>query len=227
MLNLRNSNGQIEIITSILFTVIILCVLVLGVAPILMSGSSISAAITRLENNEYVVLSSAEYNTIINKIDLAATTALAAVNAAQAAVTAAETAADKVDLFNSAEVFLFPSVTNITVTFTAGNTNTWSSWAEIVDSNALTLSSKFAAKSGYINDIYIYDHSAVDKVYCIELSYGATNTTLGRLMWHTSYKDAIQIKTRRVPAGETIYYRMMCSGANGSTDKVGFRYFFE
>lgn len=136
-------------------------------------------------------------------------------------------AAAKVDLFNSAEVFLFPETTNVTITLTAGNTNVFSSWAEVVDSTAATLSSKFATKPGYINDMYIYDHSAVDKLYLVELSYGAAKTTLGRIMWHTSFKDAVQIKSRRVPAGETIYYRMMCSGANGATAKIGFRYFYE
>lgn len=153
--------------------------------------------------------------------------AQAAVVQAQAAVAAAQLAAAKVDMFNSAVVFLFPDVTNVTVTFTAGNTNVWSAWVEVVASNAVTLSSKFAAAAGYINDMYIYDHSAVDKVYCIELAYGAAKTTLGRMMWHTSFKDTVQIKSRRVPAQETIYYRMMCSGANGATAKVGFRYFYE
>lgn len=153
--------------------------------------------------------------------------ALAAVKAAEAAVVAAELAAAKVDLFNSAEVFLFPATTNVTITLTAGNTNVFSAWAEVVDSTTVTLTSKFASKAGYINDMYIYDHSAVDKLDCIELSYGAAKTTLGRMMWHTSYKDTVQIKSRRVPAGETIYYRMMCSGANGATAKIGFRYFYE
>ena len=185
-------------------------------------SSNVLAATTYLENNGYVVFSAAEYDLIAKEA-----TAHAAVVNAEAAVTAAQIAAAKVDLFNSAEVFLFPDVTNITITLTAGDTNVWSDWAQVIDSVSTNLSSKFIAKAGYINDIYISDHSAVDKFYCIELSYGEANTTLGRIMWHTSYKDAVQIKTRRVPVGETIYYRMMCSGANGATAKIGFRYFYE
>lgn len=195
------------------------------IVPIMESGvatASVGAATDYLENRGYVVFSAAEWALVAKE-----STAVAAVVNAESAVIAAETAADKVDLFNCAEVFLFPSVTSVTITLTAGNTNVWSDWAEVADSLAVTLSSKFATKAGYINDMYIYDHSAVDKIYCIELAYGASKTTLGRMMWHTSYKDTVQIKSRRVPAGETIYYRMMCSGANGATAKGGFRYFFE
>lgn len=184
--------------------------------------------------NIYSSRLSTDYTTIISRLveikssaEAAVVNANAAVVAAQAAVIAAEEAAAKVELFNSAEVYLFPETTNVTITLTAGNTNVWSDWVEVADSTNVTLSSKFAAAAGYINDMYIYDHSAVDKLYCIELSYGASKTTLGRMMWHTAFKDTVQIKSRRVPAGETIYYRMMCSGANGATAKIGFRYFYE
>jgi hypothetical protein len=206
-----------------MMVILVSCLLIAFIAVIsisILSVSNIASAKNLLENNGYVVLSATEYDTINIKLDNIKTSADTAVinadnavTAAENAVTAAQSAAAKVDLFNSAEVFLFPDVTNITITLTAGNTNAWSDWVEVTDSTAVTLSSKFATKSGYINDLYVYDHSAVDKIYCIELSYGASKTTLGRIMWHTSFKDAVQIKTRRVPAGSIIYYRMMCSGA--------------
>jgi hypothetical protein len=207
-------------ITSTISVVVVLAI-VTSLLP------TISSAMQKLKDNGYVVLSATEYATLNAKLDAIKISADTAVINADNAVTAAQLAATKVDLFNSAEVFLFPEVTNVTITLTAGNTNAWSDWAEVVDSTAATLSSKFAAADGYINDMYIYDHTAVDKLYCIELAYGAAKTTLGRIMWHTSFKDAVQIKSRRVPAGETIYYRMMCSGVNNSTAKVGFRYFYE
>ena len=205
----------------VLLVTVVVATLVAAILPGI-ENANVAMAITTLESKGYVVLSRSEYDLIAKE----ATAAAAVVNA-EAAVVAAQIAAAKVDLFNSAEVFLFPSVTNETITLTAGNTNVWSNWVEVVDSTAVTLSSKFATANGYINDLYIYDHSAVDKLYCIGLAYGEAKTTLGRLMWHTSFKDAVQIKSRRVPAGSTIYYRMMCSGANGATAKVGFRYFFE
>jgi hypothetical protein len=205
------------------------------------SSGDVTNCINLLENKwNYAVFAGDEYNALIIQINAikaktdnlpanpaSETTAAAAVANAEAAVTAAQLAAAKVDLFNSAEVFLFPDTTNVTITMTAGNTNVWGDWVEAADSTAVTLSSKFSASAGYINDMYIYDHSAVDKLYSVELAYGATKTTLARTMWHTSFKDAVQIKSRRVPVGETIYYRMMCSGANGANAKVGFRYFYE
>ncbi len=215
----RGLRGAISLMVVVQVFIVILCVVAV-VASI--NTTSVDAAKSMLTERGYVVLSSAEYDAIAKEA-----TASTAVTAAQNAVIAAQIAAAKVDLFNSAVVYLFPDVTNITITLTAGNTNVWSDWAEVVDSTAVTLSSKFATKAGYINDMYIYDHSAVDKLYCIELAYGASKTVLGRIMWHTSYKDTVQIKSRRVPAGETIYYRMMCSGANAATAKIGFRYFFE
>jgi len=199
-----------------------------------MVTTSPELAINMLNHRGYIVLAAGEYEDIITHLDLIGTSADAAVIAAEDAVTAAEEAVDaaeiaaaKVDLFNTAEVFLFPSTTGVTCTLTAGNTNAWSAWAEVVDSTAVTLSSKFAASPGYINDLYVFDHSAVDKIYCIELAYGASKTALARVMWHTSFIDVAMVKSRREPAGETIYYRMMCSGANLATAKVGFRYFFE
>ncbi len=230
---LGKTGGQVRSIVFIPIITVLAAILVLTFLPII-GGANVSAAISNLESKGYVVLTSAEYNTLNTKLDnikisadAAVINANAAVIAANNAVTAAQIAAAKVDLFNSAEVFLFPNTTNVTITLTAGNTNVWSNWVEVVDSTNITLSSKFSIASGYINDMYIYDHSAVDKLYCIELSYGVAKTTLGRMMWHTSFKDAVQIKSRRVPSGETIYYRMMCSGVNGSTAKVGFRYFYE
>jgi len=195
--------------------------------------SNIAQARGLLEDNGYVVLNAGEYETINAKLDaikvsadLAVTHAEAAVVEAANAVAVAGIAAAKVDLFNSAEVFLFPSTTNVTVTLTAGNTNQFGAWAEITD-GATTLSSKFAANPGYISDMYIYDHSAVDKLYLVEIAYGDNKTTLARVMYHTSFIEMAPVKSRLVPAGETIYYRMMCSGANGATAKVGFRYFYE
>jgi hypothetical protein len=154
----------------------------------------------------------------------------AAVNAAgnaSLAVIAAQLAASKVDLFNTAERFLYPSTTQITCTLVAGNTGVFSDWALITDSVGGNFSSAFSGSTGYIMDMQIYDHSAVDKLYLVELSYGASKTILARAMWHTSFIDNVDIKSVLVPAGQPVYYRMMSSGANGANAKVGFRYIYE
>jgi hypothetical protein len=228
-LNPLDKRGQVAVIVM----VAVLFMVAIAIVPIISSLNN-ESAMSKLTGDGYVVLASGEYATLIDKLNAIGTKADAAVIAAQnavvsaqAAVVAAETAATKVDLFNSAEVFLFPSITNATVTLVAGDTNAWGSWTEIVDSNAVTLSSKFASSPGYISDMYIYGHSAVDKLYCLEIAYGASKITLGRVMYHTSFIEMAPIKSRLVPEGETVYYRMMCSGANGATAKVGFRYFYE
>ncbi len=211
---------------SLLTAVIVLAIAVPLVITIVNQANT-DHCVDLLGDRGYVVLAAGEYNTIGTKLDNIKTSADAAVVNAQEAVVAAQIAAAKVDLFNSAEVFLFPASTNMTITLVAGNTNLFGAWTEIADANAVTLSSRFASAAGYISDMHIYDHSAVDKLYLVEIAYGASKSTLGRIMYHTSFIEMAPIKSRRIPAGETIYYRMMCSGANNANAKVGFRYFYE
>jgi len=183
-------------------------------------------AIDFLTSQGYVVLAAGEYELLAKEA-----TAYAAVANAEAAVIAAEAAATKVDLFNSAEVYLFPTTTNLTCVFTAGDTNVWSAWTEVEDSGTTTLSSAFAADPGYISDMLFFLPSDAADGYNIELAYGASKTNLGRVaMWALADGDiayTIPIKSRMVPAGETIYYRMQSTGANGATVQVRFRYFYE
>jgi len=217
--------------------IIILCfvvVLVVGYfAPMMESSMSVGAATNYLENRGYVVFSATQYDLLAKEATAyaAVQNAEAAAAAAAAAVIAAEAAVAKVDLFNSAEVFLFPNDTSLTITLTAGDTNVWSAWTEVVDSEPTTLSSKFAASAGYISDMLFFLPSDTADGYNVELAYGDAKTTLGRVaFWVLADGDiayVLPIKSRRVPAGETIYYRMQSTGANGATVQARFRYFFE
>jgi len=166
--------------------------------------------------------------TLLGSID---TKADAAVTNAEAAVVAAQTASAKVDLFNSAEVYLFPTTSNLTCTLTAGNTNVWSAWTEVIDSGANTLTTEFAAGAGYISDMLFFLPSDAADGYNVELAYGVAKTNLGRIgMWALADGDIaaiLPIKSRKVPAGETVYYRMQSTGANGATLQARFRYFYE
>jgi len=47
------------------------------------------------------------------------------------------------------------------------------------------------------------------------------------LMFNSNYMDITQIKSRRVPAGETIYYRIMANTAPTEYMSVGLRYIYE
>ena len=233
----ETESGKFEL-TGKTILLVLVCAIFLPIVVVMLMNStssfSPSAAISLLESRGYFVASADEYDTLNAKLDalkvaadLAVANAEAAVIAANNAVDAAQLAADKVDLFNTAPRFLYPSTTQITCTLVAGNTGVFSDWTLITDSTGGNFSAQFSASTGYIVDMQIYDHSAVDKLYLVEITYGASKTPLGTAMWHTSFIDNVDIKSVLVPAGETVYYRMMCSGANGATAKVGFRYIYE
>jgi hypothetical protein len=205
--------------------------LTVGLIPFVLEASNTQASIDRLEGAGYVVLAAGEYAIIDAKLDALKVSADLAVTNAEAAVVAAQTAADKVDLFNSAEVYLFPTTSNLLCTLTAGNTNVWSAWVELEDSDATTLSSAFAVDAGYVSDMLFFLPSDAADGYNVELSYGVANTTLGRVSFYALASGDIAyvlpIKSRRVPAGETIYYRMQSTGANNATVQARLRYFYE
>jgi hypothetical protein len=110
----------------------------------------------------------------------------------------------------------FPEDTDETITFVAGGTaNIFGAWAEIVDNNAVTFSSKLAACEGHVSAILVEDADTTDKRYLFEISYGASNVVVcrGRVISGTTLKDTLQQGRRRslnIPAGKTVYYRMKC-----------------
>jgi hypothetical protein len=223
----KKEKGQTFIVPIVAAAVSVVVILaIIAGFNVFMVSYNTPKAIDFLTGQGYVVLAAGEYDLIAKEA-----TAYAAVVNAEVAVIAAEEAAAKVDLFNSAEVFLFPTTTNLTCVFTAGNTNVWSAWTEVEDSGTTTLSSAFAVDPGYISDMLFFLPSDAADGYNIELAYGASKTNLGRVaMWALADGDiayTIPIKSRRVPAGETIYYRMQSTGANGATVQVRFRYFYE
>jgi len=124
------------------------------------------------------------------------------------------------------ETFLFPAVSNVTVTFSAGGVaNVFGAWVEIADNLGVTFSSVFAAQSGYICEVMCYTFSIANEVWIIELSYGATNITLGRQRVRSDWTYLLPLLCRPVPAGEVVYYRAMSQTAL-ATCLVNFRYFY-
>lgn len=124
---------------------------------------------------------------------------------------------------------IFPEATNETVTFTAGGTNnTFGAWAEIVDNNAVTFSSKAASSAVHLTSLQIETTDTDDKVYLAEISYGTSNTIVARSRFYsgTKFTNAIsqtRFHTDIIPAGETIYYRLACETAD-ATATVSIRY---
>jgi len=129
------------------------------------------------------------------------------------------------------ETQIFPSMTNLTCTLTAhANANEYSAYTEIEDSAATTLSSIFAATDGHITGMITEAASEDDTAYIVELSYGVAHTivSMWRLVSGTSKVSSTGQSAARgvhIPAGETIYARVMCETASSKTLTVHFRHF--
>ena len=124
--------------------------------------------------------------------------------------------------------YLFPEDTDETITFTAGGANTFGAWAEIVDNTPVTFSSKFATEAGHISSIKLIDASINDKVYIIELSYGADKNIVALYGFVSGTvllppTQQVRIRSSVIPAGETVYYRMKCE-TGAATCRVLLRY---
>jgi len=123
---------------------------------------------------------------------------------------------------------IFPEDSNETITLAAGGTvNTFGAWAEIVDNNSVSLSSKMTL-GGHISSVIAESADTKDKVYMLEISYGAAKKVIARarMVSATNQIDhTAQDKMRNleIPAGETVYYRVKCETAS-ATATVHFRY---
>lgn len=115
---------------------------------------------------------------------------------------------------------IFPTATNLTVTFESpdGAANTWSAWTEIADNVATTLSSMFGTQ-GHIEEVFVETATAA-VVYMMEVSFGAARSVIFRKRFASSGAGAVQtidqggaMTGAEIPAGETIYYRLMAAGA--------------
>ncbi len=136
---------------------------------------------------------------------------------------------NELSLEHSHRTKVFPENSNETMTFTAhGSNNTFSAWVEIVDNNAVTLSSKFATAGGHITGILAESTSDKDKIYILEVSYGASKIIVAtaRLLAGNvklSAKEQQRMSSVPIPAGETVYYRIKCE-TGGASLTAGIRY---
>jgi len=137
-----------------------------------------------------------------------------------------------IGLVNAHESFIFPEDTGKTVTVTAhANINEWGAWVELVDSGANTLTSKFAANDGHIADIMVESTESAGQIWMLELAYGVAKVNCGRerfISASVGFVPAAQqmrVRAPHIPAGETIYGRLMCDKAGEETALVHIRYF--
>jgi len=124
---------------------------------------------------------------------------------------------------------IFPEDSNETVTFTAGGVaDTFGAWAEIIDNNGVTLSSKLADCEGHISSYMVEDANVKDKIYIFEIAYGDDKIIIDRsriLSGNVKLSTTQQVRSRGgdVPSGETVFYRMKCETA-GKTVTLSMRY---
>jgi len=127
---------------------------------------------------------------------------------------------------------IFPEDTDETVTVTAGGTNnTFGAWAELVDNNAVKLSSKFDDDPGHVVAVLIEESSLKDVRYLMEIAYGEEHTMIcrTRFMKQNVKQDVDhqrRVRSITIPQGETIYYRLKCETAS-ATAEIQSRYYLE
>jgi len=140
---------------------------------------------------------------------------------------------DNIFLFGQHSTLLFPEATNLTCTLVANVlADTWSAWAEIVDSQPVTFSSKFATEPGHLAAMLVEKTSIAETHYMVDVAYGDAKIMISRfcLVSDTLFLPVTQsprVRGRHIPAGETVYYRCMCEAADDPAEsvEVHFRYF--
>ena len=134
--------------------------------------------------------------------------------------------------FNSHDTKIFPAVTNLTCTLTAhADANTWGAWTEVTDSGLNTLTSAFAETSGHITAILAEDTESAGERWMIEIAYGENKVRSGSMRFLSASVgilpaiQQIRLRSGHIPAGETIYARLMSSAAGSETVQIHIRYF--
>jgi len=126
------------------------------------------------------------------------------------------------------DTFLFPEDTNETVTCTAAAANTWLTWTELVDNNAVTFSSKLATTEGHISAFVVETVTANGEIYLVEISYGGSKVNIARVRLYGGAvpKQESRVFSDKIPAGETVYYRAKCSAGGPASLTAHLRYHF-
>jgi len=143
---------------------------------------------------------------------------------------------DEIILELEHETFVFPEATDLTVDLGLNGAlaNAWSGWQEVVDSAAPTpnkFSDKFLTKEGHISAVQAEEATPADQVFMLEIAYGAAKTVIsrGRFISGATPKLAAihqqRLRPLANPAGELLYYRLMCDD-NAGACKVNFRYHY-
>jgi len=133
--------------------------------------------------------------------------------------------------------YIFPEDSDETILLTAGGTdNAFGDWAEIKDDQNVTLSSQATENDLYISSLTVEEADTQDVIYSVEVGYGdgtvGGTTVVGSHRFAaplTKFVDIVQqirVRPLKIPAGETIYYRMKCETASKKCN-VSIRYHYQ
>ena len=146
--------------------------------------------------------------------------------------TATDSTLEDLGLFNAHATAIFPETTGLTCTVTAhANINEWGAWVELVDSGANTLTTEFAANDGHITAIFVESTESAGQIWMVELAYGDTHISCGLMRFISASvgfvpaAQQMRIRAGHIPAGETIYGRLMCDKAGDETATIHVRYY--
>ena len=126
--------------------------------------------------------------------------------------------------------YLWPDDTNKTCTVTSGGgANTWGTWANLVDSAAATLSSKFASNDGHITGILVEDCSGVDTLYHLEIRDNSSGETVCRSRFlkgnvRINVGHSPRVLSPHIDAGADLEYRMK-DAVGSQTAEIALRYY--
>lgn len=227
----KKTNGEGKANMGLIVVAVLLVIIFFAMMPVMLTSVSSSfnagSAASMLEDRGYFVATADEYSDLMVLLQAVDTKADAAVANAEAAALTAQDTLDTLKLHTENEGFLFPAVTNVTVTLTAPATpNTWGTWAEIAGNDTVTFSSRFADGGGYITQITGYEYSVADKLIIIEIAYDDDGTdVVGKAFLRSDWTYVVEFNSAPIPEDATIYYRMMSSQAN-ETIKANFKYYY-
>jgi len=137
---------------------------------------------------------------------------------------------DDIDDALKHKTYIFPGDTSLTCTLTAGQAlDTWSTWAEFIDSAANNFSSLLAVADGHITVIQQEEVSDENTLYQLEVSYGEDKTHITSQRFAGSGKfqnpdNHARVFSGEIPAGESVYYRLKSNTAVADTVLVHIRY---
>ncbi len=225
-----NGKGQISAI-GVIIAIVCVLVVIATIVPMIHS-TSVSASVSRLEDQGYVVLSPAEYASLSSRIDNLKTSADAAVVNAVLAASTSEAVLDTLLLHNENVVYLYPENTTYDAVLTSGNgVDTWTAnWTEITDTHS-TLRESIMANAGghsycFLTEMTFREYHSPDIMSIIEIAYGDAHTVVGRVKARSDFTYVFVLRSARIPVGQVIYYRMKSELALEHCT-VDFRYYYE